>query len=300
MSKFSPKFLKSLLAMRKDQNLLASELTVQVTAHGNHFHFKTSSPFVDQHSFDEVDQLLMLGAIGKEIKCVAGDYTFRQTLVDGTKCTNTDTPDATTVEFLLQSIMTRILNDIIVHLRAAFAEWPKDTASKTSLEATYSEMMRVKCVQGSDATPIDVRVTAPKGGLLEDLNDAFQEMFTGSPKPTCDVITLAAFSRGNICANAVRAAFAEYAKTMLYAEVIPQILPLVKSRLLRMIETQEAHLVEYQQAATTTDPTQTEVVGEESLTPRAPAATSGVVGDASPDATTPSNGTTGQSTGAPA
>lgn len=291
--------IQAIYAMRKDSSKFAAELTVHVFACPNgsksHFHFKVSSPLVEnQEVFAKTELNLMAKTIQTRVSLVPKNYTFRRSLFGDNACTNEGATDAVTVAFLLESGVNKALFNLCIWLGSALAEWPRDEQTRITLKSVYSALMRNKILEGSDASTIKVSVRGQNpqqnGGLLSILNVFLDKLEDASS----DKIMIVAFDDENPCAPALRAVYADYATKMLYKEVIPELFPKIKERVLLMLNIQTTHLAQATQQNTTTDSSQTTVSDDEVSQPRAATATSGVVDSSLPEV---APGANGQSTG---
>ena len=251
---------QAILAMQKDPSKLAIELKVHVFPCPNgvdHTHFTVSSPFAQLPSRLLKDALTYKAHLQK-VRPVYGDYIFRQSLTDGTKCVNEKTSDAATVEFLLQNGVIKALFDLSRFLSEAFEVWPSDLETKLALAAGYSDVMRKKLWDGSDSLPIEVEVIGSfefalsglKIKLLQELN-----------RPLLNTnISVMAFRDENPCSHIVRQAFAVYATRMLQDDIEPALYPVIAERVNRLLDGHATRLAERQAPkteATTTAPTAT-------------------------------------------
>lgn len=255
-TKIPVKIIQALIAMHKDPKLLASELTVRVNSceFHRHSHFQFSSPFVEDKSFGNSGLILTEKASLKGVVCVSGEYTFRLTPVDGVKCISPETPDATTVEFLLQSSVSMILHTILNHLGTAFREWPDDETTKSVLGSEYARIMRENLLHKNGSLPFGVRVSGKGDQVLKEINDLFSPFLPfgfgfgqNSAHAKGNMIDLTAFSSNNFCVMIMRQAYAEHAKMLLGTQVIPVILPKLKDRVSRVFDAQDAYLVQFAQ-----------------------------------------------------
>lgn len=264
---------QAILAMQKDLSKLAVELKVHVypCPHGDdtsHAHFKVTSPFIaGSESPSRIEDAFSQRAYDQQFQPVYGNYTFRQSLTDGTKCTNEEMPDAATVEFLLQNGVTKALFDLNRELAGAFANWPTDLVTKQALAAGYSDIMRKKLERGTDTNPITVRVISRGEEMLAKLQGSLPSflapIFGKSLLDQNGTIVLIAFDDANPCSPVVRQAYAAYATEILNKEIEPEIAPKIVERVQLALDTLATRLARQQAAS-------------ENIT-TAPTATSGVV-----------------------
>lgn len=261
---------QAILAMRKDPTKLAVELKVHVypcphNDDASHSHFKVTSPFIaGSESPTRIEDTLSQRAYDQQFQPVYGNYTFRQSLTDGTKCTNEETPDAATVEFLLQNGVTKALFDLNRVLAEAFADWPKDLVTKQVLAAGYSDIMRKKLERGTDTNPIVVHVI----GRVDEARERLQSLLPSFLGPIFGksellnqngAIVITAFDDANPCSPVVRQAYAAYATEILNKEIEPEIAPLIVERVQLALDTLATRLARQQTASenVTTAPTAT-------------------------------------------
>lgn len=265
---------QAILAMQKDPSKLAVELKVHVypCPHGDdtsHAHFKVTSPFIaGSESLSRIEHALSQGAYDQQFQPVYGNYTFRQSLADGTKCTNVETPDAATVEFLLQNGVTKVLFELNRAFAEALADWPKDLVTKQLLAAGYSDIMRKKIERGTDTNPITVHVI----GRIDEAREKLQSLLPSFLAPIFGksellnqngTILITGFDDANPCSPVVRQAYAAYATEILNKEIEPEIAPKIVERVQLALDTLATRLARQQAAS-------------ENIT-TAPTATSGVV-----------------------
>ncbi|OGL70166.1 hypothetical protein A3C09_04510 [Candidatus Uhrbacteria bacterium RIFCSPHIGHO2_02_FULL_47_44] len=273
--KIGAELAAAILAMFKDPSKLAVELKVHIfpCPHGDeksHSHFKVTSPFVGENApSPKLESDLMIQASMQPFTPVNGNYIFRQSLLEGTKCTNAEGADEATVEFLLQNGVTKALFDLSCFLNEALAEWPTEVVTEHALARAYSENLRRKVWHGSDTNPIDVEVI----GAVEDahqatlikLNSVLSGLFGRPPRPPQnDKIVLVAFSDNNPCAPVVRKVYAAYATEILNTKIEPEIAPKIVERVQLALDTLATRLAKQQAPKT------------EAIT-NAPTATSGAV-----------------------
>lgn len=263
--KIGATLVQAILAMQKDSSNLAVELKVHVypCPHGNdtgRAHFRVTSPLIaDSESPNSIEDALSQRAYDLKFQPAYGNYIFRQSLMDGTKCTNEQAPDAATVEFLLQNGVTKALFNLNRVFADALAHWPNDLVTKKALAAGYSDLMRRKLERGTDANPIMVRVIGRELEALARLQNNLPlflaSIFGKSPLDQNSTVVLVAFDDANPCSPVVRQAFAAYATEILNKEIEPEIAPKIVERVGRVLESLKSRLEKHGMSASSSVPT---------------------------------------------
>lgn len=275
--KISEMLTRTILAMQKDPSKLAVELKVHIYAcptgrDTSRAHFKLTSPLIqDSMSPTRIEDEFIHRAHDQKFQPAYGNYTFRQSLADGTKCTNEEASDAATMEFLLKNGVTKALFNLSRVFAEALAKWPTDLVTKQALASGYSDIMRRKLERGTDTNPIMVRVIGRELEALAKLQNSlplfFVSIFGKLPLDQNSTIVLVAFDDANPCSPVVREAYAAYTTEILQNEIEPEIGPKIVERVQLALDTLATRLARQQ-------------VKSEGVT-TAPAATSGAVTDES-------------------
>lgn len=303
MTKIPNAIAQAVLAMYQDRTKLSAELTVRVRPCGGHCHFELSSNYGNPPLFEQVRRELDDAILNQDFK-IAGVpevFTFVQSPLRGTTCTNIDVIDERLLDFLLRSNVPLALHALTSDLAAAFTQWPKDSETTVALKAAYANLMRMKIWNGSNADPFTVRVQGPSENLLAHLDAVFSGMFLPSLRPDFSVIDLIAFDNKNGSAEVVRAAYALHAQSILDKTVEPEIFPKIAERMTKLLDVHAARLANrVADESTITNPTQSVIDADESSVPRVAAATSGAVDNAPSVFGSGPNGVAGQQAGATA
>jgi len=268
--------LPSIYEMFKDLSKLAVEISLHVfpCPHGvPHMHLNVSSPFVENRAWlNDVIKRIEQQGLHLADALVAGNYTIRQSLTDGTKVVVApDNADESMKALLLQNF-TVVLHDLVTALREMFAQWPEETRTLIALKSSYAQVMRQKIERSSDTREIQVKVIGPHEYEMQHF--MLSALFGLITPPNKSHIELVAFQDNNPCAPTVRKAFALYATELLRTQVEPELFPLIHERMLKFLNAHAARLgMPHVQAVTTT----TENPTDSAIGTKVPVATSGVV-----------------------
>ncbi|OGL96799.1 hypothetical protein A2318_04080 [Candidatus Uhrbacteria bacterium RIFOXYB2_FULL_45_11] len=253
--KISESLVQAILDMQKDPSKLEVELKVHIFSFGEgkpHAHFKVTSPFTEENVLClSLENILFAAALVQKIPLANGNYVFRQSLVDGTKCVNEGVSEKATVEWLLQNGVTQILTHLSRLLAEALADWPKDLATKQMLAAGYSDIMRKKLERGTGKDPITVYVIGRAEEAFEKLQSitsSFHVPLISKPLlDQSDKIVIVAFKDDtNPCSPVVRQAYAAYATEILNKEIEPEIGPKIVERVQLALNTLATRLARQQ------------------------------------------------------